>query len=294
MVKVQLHLVVCTRGSFGASILKLRDQVFVRDLGKSPALLSIEVDVVHIQRCGRDGGHAEAAAQGSDGGPREGSGGGGSADPVAIGGLGELDVDLDLVVLEGDQGEGKTGVAAEPELQRNVQGLALDNNASGVNRPNARQGSEIGGVADHVGISDRVARALGELVPNVEPSGVVLVNALATDLQLDTGNQNVTQPVQPTETSNTARGSGTDRQVDIGDLDLEVRAVDQITITRNGACNLLTEISGTIEGLLNRFKSKISISAINYLKDRCSRNTNFWGDFILSINGDYRYFTLVK
>ena len=80
----------------------------------------------------------------------------------------------------------------------------------------------------------------------------MLVNALATNLQLNTGDQDVTEPVKPAETSNTLTSSGSGREVDVGDPDLEVRAVDQITITRDGACNLLTEVGSSIEGLLNR------------------------------------------
>jgi hypothetical protein len=44
-----------------------------------------------------------------------------------------------------------------------------------------------------------VASGLGELVPDVEPLTVVLVDLLTTDLNLDGGDESVTDRVNPAE-----------------------------------------------------------------------------------------------
>jgi hypothetical protein len=43
----------------------------------------------------------------------------------------ELKVDFDLVVLEGNKGKSKTGVAAEPELERNIESRLREGVARG-------------------------------------------------------------------------------------------------------------------------------------------------------------------
>lgn len=57
-------------------------------------------------------------------------------------------------------------IRIKPELKRNVEDLRLDA-ARGV----AGLGhlSELGGVANHVGVAELMASGLGQLVPDVEP-----------------------------------------------------------------------------------------------------------------------------
>jgi len=54
-------------------------------------------------------------------------------------------------------------------------------------------------VANHLGIATLLAGLLGELIPDVEPLSVVLVNSLTTDLELDALDEVVANPVEPTE-----------------------------------------------------------------------------------------------
>ena len=85
------------------------------DLGELAALVRVEVDVVHVEGRGD-----------------EASGRHTVADRVRVGELRrlveaevaevvELEVDADLVVLEGNEREGKARVAVEPELERDVE-----------------------------------------------------------------------------------------------------------------------------------------------------------------------------
>lgn len=91
-----------------------------------------------------------------------------------------------------------------------------------------------------------MASGLGELVPDVEPVTVLLVDALATDLDFNVLDQDVANPVEPAESL--ASGDG-----NIGQLDAKVHAVDQITVAADGAGDLLAEVSGTIDTLSQRF-----------------------------------------
>ncbi len=68
---------------------------------------------------------------------------------------------------------------------------------------------------------------------------VMLVYPLTSNLNLNILHQNVTQPVQPAESLVGAHSHG-------GQGHAQVHAVDQITITRNGASNLLSPIGISI------------------------------------------------
>jgi len=116
VVEVQLDLVGRARDGLGASVLHLLNQVLVALLSEAAALLGVEVDVVNIQ-----GGGGQGLSRG-----------GGSSDSrlaetllVVHGVLPRLKVhiDADLVVLQRNQRDRETRVAAEPELQRNVKRL---------------------------------------------------------------------------------------------------------------------------------------------------------------------------
>lgn len=154
----------------------------------------------------------------------------------------------------GDEGQSQTGVAAEPELQGNVQDLT--SNSSGVGSGSG----EAGHVADHVGIAKLVASGLGQLVPDVQPVTVVLVNALATNLDLSILDQNVAEPVEPAEILVVISSDG-------GQLHAEVHAADQITVAGHGAGDLLAPVSSTVEGLLDGLHTKVSMATVDHLEE---------------------------
>jgi len=206
VVEVQLQLVGRRGDRLLTSVLEDINQVLVRDLGELAALIGVEVDVIDIERRGGKAALADTVA-----------------DRVRVRRVRvvpaqvvqrvELEVDAHLVILEGDQRQSQTRVAAEPELKRDVEGVhrgARGDDLGGegltaiaivVARRAAlvEEVRELGDVADHLGITSLLARLLSELVPDVEPVTIVLVNALATDLNLDVVNEVVTDPVEPTE-----------------------------------------------------------------------------------------------
>ena len=115
-------------------------------------------------------------------------------------------------------------------------------------------------VTDHVLVTNLLALSLGELVPDVHPVTVVLVDALATNLNLGVLDKIVAEVVEPAEL-------GTIRDSDLGDGDLEVDTREKITIAGDGACHALAEIGGTVEGLLDGLHREIGMSTIHDLKE---------------------------
>jgi hypothetical protein len=269
VVEVQLDLVGGAGDRLAAGELELLDQVLVGDLGEAAALIRVEVDVVDIQG-GRDqAGGGDAAGDGVAGGVVE--------DQVLE--LVELEPDLDLVVLEGNQGEGEARVAVEPELEGDVQGVLRGavadlGGGAGLDVGGAvlvaaltaldEEVDELGHVANHLGVARLLTGLLGELVPDLEPVAVVLVDLLTANLDVDVVDQVVADPVEPAElgTAAVARLEG-----DGGEGGLEVDTVDQIAVTGDRALDLLAEVGRAVEGLLNRLHGEVGVATVNHLEE---------------------------
>jgi len=270
VVKVELQLVGRRGDRLTASELEDVNQVLVRDLGELAALIRVEVDVVDVQRGSSQTALANAVANGV--GVRRVR-----VVPAEVVERVELEVDANLVVLESNEGQSQTRVAAEPELQRDVQGVhrgARGDDLGGegltaiaivvaARTALVQEVGELGDVADHLGITGLLASLLGELVPDVHPVTVLLVDTLTTDLNLDVVDDVVTDPVQPTELSTRAIGR---LQGNLGKGGLEVHAVDQITVALNGAGDLLAEVRGAVKRVLDRLHGKVSVATIDNLK----------------------------
>jgi len=271
VVEVQLDLVGGGGDRLTARELQLLDQVLVGDLGEAAALIRVQVDVVNVQGRGDQAGGGNAVADGV-GVARVG------VVPAQVGQDVELEPDLHLVVLEGDQGQRQARVAAEPELQRDVQGVlrrALADLGGGVGlhvrgavivaalTALDEQIHQLRDVTHHLGITGLLARLLGELIPDLEPVTIVLVDLLTTDLNVDVVDQVVANPVEPAELRTRAvRGL----EHDLGQRGLQVNAVDQITIAADRALHLLAEVGRAVEGLLNRLHREVRVAAVHYLE----------------------------
>jgi hypothetical protein len=107
------------------------------------------------------------------------------------------------VVLESNQRERKARVGAEPELEGNVEGglregvagsanLARRSGRAGaINGGEGRIGDEgkLGGVTNHLEVSTLLLGGHGELIPDVHPVSVLAVDTLASNLNLNLGNE---------------------------------------------------------------------------------------------------------
>jgi len=98
-----------------------------------------------------------------------------------------------------------------------------------------------------------------QLTPDLEPSAVLLVNTLTSDLNLDVLNQMVTNVIDPTERRTLA--------LNLGQINLHVNAVNQIAVTRNERGHSLSEIGLSTKSLLNRLHGEVSVTAVDNLKE---------------------------
>ena len=189
------------------------------------------------------------------------------------------------MVLEGNQGKGKTGVRAEPELEGHVEsglgkGIAGSANLAGsegvtrtidVGERRIRDEGELCGVTNHLEVATLLLAGHGELVPDVHPITVLAIDALASDLNLNLSDELLTGVIEPTGidagSSRGKRGSVSHELVDLRERNLKVCAVGKITVAADNASNAATEISLTVESLLNRFNSKVSVASVGYLPE---------------------------
>jgi len=92
----------------------------------------------------------------------------------------------------------------------------------------------------------------------------VLVNLLATDLNVDVVDQVVTDPVEPSELGARAVSA---LELNLGESGLEVDSVDQVAVTGDGALHLLAEVGRSVEGLLNRLHGEVCVATVNHLEE---------------------------
>jgi len=272
VVEVELDLVGGGSDGLSTSELEDIDEVLVGDLGELAALIGIEVDVVNIERSSDEALGVDTVTDGVSVGE------GGGVVPAEVAEVVELEVDTDLVVLEGDEGESKTRVAAEPELEGDVEsvlrgavaddlrgvGLTADAVSVAADTTLLDDVGELGDVTNHLGVTGLLAGLLGELIPDLEPLAVVLVDALTTDLELDGLDKVVANPVEPAELgTRTVRPRDDNR----GESRLEIHAVDQITVTLDGAGHLLGEVGGTVERVLDGLHREVSVTTVDQLEE---------------------------
>jgi len=192
---------------------------------------------------------------------------------------------------QGDKRERKTRVAAKPEQQGDVEsglgeGVAGGAHLGRTTGGGARAGDggelgirdvgQLGRVADHLEVASLLLGRHGELVPDVHPVTVLAINALATNLNLDLGDQLLTDKVQPTGIDTVVAGTagGHHLLVDLGESHLQVGAVAKVTITRDGAGDTATEVSLALERLLDGFHRKVGVASVRHLPESNFRSSS--------------------
>ena len=210
MVEVEFDLDVGVNSRFVTGELELFNEVFVGSLGKASSFIGIEVDVIDEEGGILEGGDTESieltVAVDTAGGEGSGSG------DIAFVLLAEVKLDLNLVVLESDKGESKTGVSAEPELKGYIESSGFSSGKTSSGKGD--------GVTNHVVITSLKTRGDGEFVPDGKPVTVLLIDSLTTDLYFDGFDKDVTDEVDPSEESRGDSGFNT------GEGYLEVYSVD--------------------------------------------------------------------
>ena len=289
VVEVELDLVGGGPNGLVSGELELSDEVLVGVLGHASALISVEEDIVDVEGGRNKGllvrrldidGLSSTRGERSTSRVRERGDG-----PEALVNRAQIKVDLDLVVLESNQRERKARVGAEPELEGNVEGglregvagsanLARRSGLAGaINGGEGRIGDEgkLGGVTNHLEVSTLLLGGHGELIPDVHPVSVLAVDALASNLNLNLGNELLSGEVQPAGiNSRSPRGSnstGVEALANLGESDLEVGAVSKISVAADRALNTASEIRLSIERLLNRLNGEVRVPAVGDLPE---------------------------
>ena len=277
VVEVELDLV--GRGTDGliTGELELLDEVLVGVLGHTSALIGVEEHVVDVEGSGDEGLVVSGGdLNGGVGGVVEAGHG-----PQALLDGTDVKVDLDLVVLKSDEGEGQTGVAAEPELKGDIKG-GLGEGVTGsanlarsvgvartIDVVEGRVGDEgeLAGVADHLEVAALLLGRHGKLVPDMHPVTVLAVDALATDLNLNLRDELLTGEIEPTGINAGCTRRVLQRLTDLGKSHLKVGAVSQITVTRDGAGHTTTEVGLAVESLLDRLHGEVGVTLVANLPE---------------------------
>ena len=190
------------------------------------------------------------------------------------------------MVLERNQGDRKTRVAAEPELQRDVQrlgGAALTRHARDrrlrrstgriqIQTSRALHQHKVVGVSDDGVQRANRARIRRKLGPDLHPVTILAVNALAANLNLNLLYEAVTDVVEPAETLLTTSiservGSGGSSEGDLRENDLDVRLVHQICITIDNRRDTLVKVGLTVEGNFNGLYGEVGMALVQHLPE---------------------------
>jgi hypothetical protein len=196
VVEIELNLVTGRSNGFGASELKLFNEVLVGVLGHASTLIGIEENVIDVERSGDE--RLGVSLRGFDivivGSSYRADG------EKALVHRADLDVNLDLMVLKSNEGKSKTGIAAEPELKGNVERGLRESLTGGTDRvgyvgtgassgdlSEGRVGKvgKLGGVTNHLVETILLLGSKSKLVPDVHPVTVLSVDALTTNLNLN-------------------------------------------------------------------------------------------------------------
>jgi hypothetical protein len=288
VVEVELDLVGRGTHRLVSSELELSNEILVGVLGHTATLVGVKEDIIDIERSSNQG--LVVGDRSRHGLARSGLGtinnaveGGHS--PQALINRADVKVNLDLVVLKGNEGKGKSRVGAVPELKRHVKsglrkGIAGSAHLAGslgvarsidISEGRISDKCKLGGVSDHLEVSSLLLGSHGELVPDVHPVTILAVNALTSNLHLDLGNELLSRVIQPTSIhssgASSRESSSSHKLVDLGKSHLKVGAVSEITIAADGALHTTTEIGLSVESLLDGFNSKVGVASVSNLPE---------------------------
>lgn len=230
-------------------VLELLNEVLVALLGKTTALLRIELDLVNLERrrqvCGSLA-HTRCRR---------------ALDQVLR--LIEDDVEANLVLLEGDERESQARVAVEPELQRDVENTRAPDARV---RRRCRQRRRV-----HPIELDRLVRRRRQRLPDVKPLALVAIDDLTTDLHLNLLEQEVSKAVLLVIPVRLRVDECSTSIADHRKLDLQLCLSDQIRIAVDDGDDTLSERRSTREVDTERLHGKVRVTLLEDLPERDMR-----------------------
>ena len=196
------------------SVLNLFDQVFVTLLRKSSAFFSVKVDVVtpHLERV-----------------------------EVSVVDTGQVKVNSDFVVLQGNQWQGQSWVSVKEEDQWQVSLFVVHSRRS------------------HLTVVQLLGFVHVQFCVQSPPLLVVLVDSLTTDGQFDSGDRGFRDPRIFSLVEGLLRGQ------------FNVHVRDQITISGDRDGDATGVRGGTVDSLFDVFHRKVSVAFVNSLEE-----SDFW------------------
>ena len=277
VVEVDLDLIGGRTNRLIAGVLELLNEVLVGVLGHLSALIGIQEDEINVDR----GSNKGLLVGSGDSLGRRGRDSSQVLDgPQALTNGSEINVDLDLVVLESNEGKSKTGVSAKPEEEGNVQGGLRESLSGSTNLAGASSGSartvdvgesgvgdvgKLSGVTNHLVVTRLLLSRQGELIPDVHPVTILAVNSLASNLNLNLSNELLTGVVQPTGIDIAI--TGLHGLVNLGESNLDIGAVGKISVSGDGATHTATEIGLTVESLLDGLHREVGVASVRHLPE---------------------------
>jgi hypothetical protein len=259
MIEVELNLVGGRTDGLITSELKLLDEVLVGVLCHASALVGVKEDVIDVERSGyerlgvRVSGLLGARARVIEALDGE----------KALIKRTELDVNLDLVVLEGNKRKSKSGVAAEPELKRDVKCGLRKSLARGadclrdsggtasscyISKSGVGKVGKLGCLTDHLVVSGLLLTGECKLVPDVHPVTILTVDALTTNLNLNHRDHLLSRAVKP---AGVVACCAIVSLVNLWECNLKVCSVGKVTISGDSALDTASEIGLSVKSLLN-------------------------------------------
>ena len=273
VVEVDLDLVRRRSDRLITGVLELLNEILMGVLSHLSALVSVQEDEINVDRGGN-----ERLLVSTGNRLRSRSGSERLNSPQALTNRSEVNVDLDLVVLESNQRKSQTGVSAKPEEEGDVEGGLRERFAGSANLTGSSGGSarsvdvgesgvsdvgKLSGVANHLVITSLLLSRHGELIPDMHPVTILAINALASNLNLDLGEQLLTWVIQPAGINST--GSTFQVLVNLGESNLNIGAVSQISVSGDGAGHAATKVSLTVEGLLDGLHGEVGVASVRHL-----------------------------
>lgn len=272
VVKVKAEVVRCGRDACLARELELLNEVLVRLLGHLTALIRVKVDVIYEERASEEALVLNVCVNRC------------VVRPAHVLNAGEINKDLDLVVLEGDERERKPWVTAVEELKRDVERVSGGALACSRRRywlrvaisrayiltaltSGRKKVYKLGDVTKHTGVTTLLTDWERELVPDVHPITILLIDLLATDLELNLVNKVVARPVKPAESGRSIRRSRY-RDINLRERGLDVSLPDKVTVTGDVTRNILAVERGcAVEWLLNRLNREVRVATVYNLEE---------------------------
>jgi hypothetical protein len=99
----------------------------------------------------------------------------------------------------------------------------------------------------------------------VHPITVLAIDTLATDLNLNLRDELLTGEVKPTGIDRA--GSVLEGLANLGESNLKVGAISQITVAGDGASHTATEVGLAIKSLLDRLHSEVGVTLVANLPE---------------------------